>query len=477
MLKHAKWLNFIFAFLVIWLYSIHIDIQNFVYDSSMYWESGSLFSNSGTFSWLTYDQPLRGYILPFLSYLCMATAKVFGVSALSIFKLASALFYSFFLAVLIPSLYEKLTGSKLKLIQIFCFFVLVFYFWRGYFLYPLSDFVSLFFVLVTVYALISFFENRKFQIRIFCVLLAGIFLALSTLARPSYQIIILPMIIFVIVYSLLKKIQKRKIFLFVVAMTLGMSIGYSPQIYINQKNYGVLSPFVQTDLVFKDNLFVNQLLWGLYMQKYESNTNLDSYPSAGVYFYDQQGINLLDKEKIIDYQNKGFALQKEFTMSSYVGLIMKYPLDMITIYTRHIFNGLDLMHHSVYLTDVYKNRILFSFLNYTSWFVSLVAMIRIFCNRALLKRKHFELVLIVMTILPSVLSIPGAIESRFFLPIFLLNYVILSYYLLSHQFTLQSVKIVSLKYAIPYVLFLLICFTWSSMTFGELSQGHYLFNN
>ncbi|MNW40841.1 hypothetical protein D3C74_179650 [compost metagenome] len=472
---NPKIIGFFIVLILIWFYGWHISIENFIYDSSLYWGLGKEFTSSGKFSWLTYDQPVRGYILPLISYICMTAADLLGVGEMVLYRFVSAVFYSFFITVLIPVLYEKITSHKLKLAYILFFFVLVAYFWRGFFLYPLSDFVSLFFMLVGTYNLISYFKKKNFV----HILSAGFFIALSTIARPSYQIVLIPILVIFIIHSFIikKDNYKKSIPVALIAIILGSSLAYGPQFFINKKNYDIDSPFVQTGIAFKGSLFTQQLLWGMYIQKYETNNNLVTYPKESVFFYDQQGINLLDKENIINFKESGLQLPENFTLNQYLSLILKNPLDMVTIYFKHFFNGADLIYHSVYLNDVYKNRSIFSFFNYSIWFISFLTICSLFKIKSIIKEKYFEISLILIIILPALLSIPSAIESRFFLPLFLLNYILIAYYLLSRKKNYNDLKKYVMKLAIPYVIYMIICFTLSITTFSTLSDGHYLFHN
>ncbi|MDB5053208.1 MAG: hypothetical protein JWM44_1258 [Bacilli bacterium] len=473
MLKNVKFIGFIVVFFLIWLYGLHISLTNFVYDSAQYWELGKQFTTKGEFSWLTYNEPLRGYILPFFSFICITIAKFIGIEEMSFFRFASALVYSFFLTILIPSLYEKMTNQKLKPFPIFGFFILIFYFWRGFFLYPLSDFISFFLIIIAIYNLVSYFLKRNFL----HILSAGFFIALSTSARPSYQIILLPIFILFVVHSYMKLDYKKYIPHSLIIMILGMSIAYSPQLFINAKKYNVISPFIQTGIAMKGNLFVQQLFWGIYLQRYETNINTDTYPSASVYFYDKQGISILDKEHMMNSKISGVNLLENYTLNDYLKILIKYPLDMLVIYIKHIFNGMDLMYHSGYLDEVYNNRILFSLFNYTMWFISFISIFRILRTGTFLKEKYFELSIITIVILPTILSIPSAIETRFFLPFYILNYIVISFYMLNRRLKWGEIKSTTHKYALPYIIFILICFTFSAITFSNISDGHYLLNN
>jgi hypothetical protein len=323
------------------------------------------------------------------------------------------------------------------------YFVLITYFWSGYFQYALSDFPALICLLASIILLLK--NKLKY------IFWSGIFLASALNIRPIYQINLLVFFIFIIL------IYKRN-YLAYLLMLLGFIIVLLPQSIINYHYNNTYSPFVQTSKTFGHNLYTQQLYWGVEVQKYETYVGEKSlYPSPSVIFKDSHGVKLYHSELENKLQNT----------TNYIGFILQHPIFYSKLILKHLFNGVDIKYRSPYIVDL-------SISNWFSLFNYLVLALSFYClilnninqNHAKLCKSTLKKIFIYLNlIMPILLVIPIAIEVRFFLPIYLLSYI----YVVNGLFKIAKLKVNLL------LGFVLICFIvgsgfWlSHITYNELS--------
>lgn len=143
------------------------------------------------------------------------------------------------------------------------------------------------------------------------------------------------------------------------------------------------------------------------MSRYGSNTG-DSYSSPQVIFYDKIGSKILE-----DYNGE------IKTYNEYFKMILKNPIKMLSMYIRHLINGLDVWDPEVYVKDIYKTNIILKLISYSMIFLFIVI---IFNNLNKLKKIRYmqSLFLLLCFIVPSIISIPGAVETRFFINLYII---------------------------------------------------------
>ncbi|HHX60633.1 MAG TPA: hypothetical protein GX707_07960 [Epulopiscium sp.] len=438
------------SIVLILIYTIKQGEIVYYYDSESYWQLGRIFNEGGKFKFSNYNSSLRGYILPLIYGIIQMIAEMVRIKATLLFNIVHAVFMGIMISTIIPELFEKLLSIRINNKRRFLFFMMVSFFWRGYYLYPLSDFPSLGAILLASNILMK--KEKSFLDYV----LAGMAIATSILIRPSYQVV-LPVFIVVIIYTLVKQ-HKKNMFLYLIPILLGFAIISAPQSYINYNHFNTLSPLIQTKNSFGDrSLYLQQLSWGLSVQKYETNIGED-YPDAGVKFLDPQGEKMLINENITNLES----------YAQYFRLLIKYPVDAISVYSRHLFNGLDVTYSTPYIMEFFGDRVLFSLLNYTLWFLLIALIIR-----SDIKKKIWDTVLYnperlyaVSILLTCVISIPGAVEVRFFLPMYIACYGVICY---CSSFK-QSVKDIKENWVL-YTSFILICFILTGSAFANLQHG------
>lgn len=395
--------------------------NGFYYDAREYWELGRSFFAEGGFALEHFDAAHRGYAWPLFNAALIQLADLLGVPEEGLFVVLSAVGHALLFTMAWPWFVRALFGYQMNFVQKLGWLLLVLYFWRNYFQFPLTDFPALFLALAGVASIKRYLDTE----RALWLLGAGAALALAANARPSYQLCFIPLGL----WGAARAVRTRSLrhaSLATGAFTLGLAIAFAPQVYINVHKFDRASPFVQTARAYGGrSLFLQQLAWGIYIQRYETNVG-KSWPVAagGVVFVDPAGLQIVRSENIM--HPKGATapfLKSDFTLGHYARLVAERPLFFARLYARHLFNGLDIAYPSVYVTDVLRPRILFTTLNHLTWLTALGAAV-LGLRRGFARRHAAALVLLFTVCVPSLTSVAGAVETRFFLPLFLLAYLV-----------------------------------------------------
>lgn len=444
----------------------------FYYDSGGYWQLSEGFIKEGIFSLTNYDNPTRGYLFPLIIFVIRKLASIVDISDYAVYEVVMSLVYTAFLAIIIPYIVQKLFAIKTDFLQINIFSVLALLFWKGSFFYPLTDLLAFFSMLLGAYVIIKF-HGRWWQI-----VIASLFWGGASLIRPIYA----GTIPFFILWALYFYHKQNPLFgwrvfaLRFTALFLGFSIVFAPQLIINRANWEKTSPFVLTT-VNGPSLFMKQLIYGIAIQKYETNVG-GAYPSAPVFYFDEQGEGILIKSgNQINYSDwANLVAPLPITALEFFKLILSYPVDFLTIYARHLFNGLDVVYNSTYVENVYGNNLVIRLLNYSLWFLvinSILYFLKIKAQNFL----NYKYLLLGIFSLPSVMSIPTAIEVRFMLPLHMLAYALIAFWVLPNflskkmEWKAQTLRMLFL----PYIAFIVFCFILSANTYAGLQYGPYTF--
>ncbi len=363
-------------------------------------------------------------------------------------RIFNALYISLFATVLIPLTIKRIfPNAKITFVKILFFCFLLFFFWRGFFHYPLSDFFSFSFLILSFYFLLS---NKYYQL-----ILSGVFLGIAVSIRPIYIISFIPFILYLLLIKS-KEIDNKKTYLVkffkILILIAFFYISSVPQVAVNYKKMKSLSPMVKTENSgYGKNLYLQQLIWGLRYQKYETNVG-NSYPSASVFFFDKTGNEIANKENVDLVSN----------YADFIIIALKYPVELIYIYTKHIFNAIDIKDSNPYLKIVTGENYFFSIFNYSLFFVLIILFYyiknAIFEN---IKSKIF----VFFIIFPIILIIPTAIECRFFLPFFILMYAFISFLPNYTDLYKQLNKNSKIKIVLLYIAFICMCLMLSYTTY------------
>jgi hypothetical protein len=269
-------------------------------------------------------------------------------------------------------------------------------------LYPLTDLVALEFAAT---GCLLFLQSRR-ELRFDRVALAFFFLGFAAITRPAY-FLCLPLI--PIVFLLTAKrfwLEWRNLLTFCCSGLVVVALLVAPQLYINHaKPYN--SP------ISGANLYLFQLAFGIIWEKYETTSGKDLGGEPRVIYCDHIGAEIFAREHLI----------APFDFSKFRRVVRKYPIELVAIYGKHLFNGFDLQFSEPYPAKIFGNRLVFAFLNYTLLFIAFSYLFIYFDIR----RYLVALLYCLSLLCPIIVALPGAVEPRFFLPAFVFLYAVAAF--------------------------------------------------
>ena len=195
-----------------------------------------------------------------------------------------------------------------------------------------------------------------------------------------------------------------------------------PQLALNRLTRGVSSLAVFS-VVEERSLFASQLVWGITLQRYETTLATDA-AAPTVYYLDPAG------ERLFKSIMNGGDL---FSVRYYLKTLATRPLDFAGLYSRHLINGLDARDGIIYTRKPSPARNRTALLNFAvlalAFWVAFSWRVRDpqappAGFRAASRGWPWALVAILV---PVAAIIPGAVESRFFLPLHLLAYCVIAF--------------------------------------------------
>ncbi len=436
-------LSFVFTWIVYTVFLINSGYNIFYNDAWAYWDYGTKMFIGNHFSLLNYGDASRGVLFPFLNSILVLVSRYLNIDGLLFFKIFSAFITSFIFCFLFPETIYRLTEKAASIGNIMLFNAITLFFWGAYFNYPLSDFFTLFLIVFCFY--LSLRPN------ILNSILFGICIALIINTRPIYIISALPLLGFYFIHLQKTSISYFKNFIFIF---ISFFITSLPQLIINVKiwnNYTLLQP---TDSYYKgESLYLKQLRWGIEFEKYETSVG-KCYPIPEVKYKSNIG-----SEIIRSFKNDSIKNYIEYTKT-----VSQNPGVFAIIYFKHIFNALDLPNRTPYLKSM-KYNWGFHAVNYAVLFI---LMIFLFINIRKINRSYF--LLFATLLLPVILVIPTAIEVRFFLPVFIIAYTVISYFgaeMIAHFKSIKRKQKLSLL-IISFLIFITFCFYLSLETASNI---------
>ena len=409
------------------------NVASYPYDAGGYWglSDPKVFFN--------FPANQRGCFYPLLLLPAHFFSNLIGHLTPFIFRAYTSIVYAFVLTIIIPPFYVSIFGGKITCLRRMITPILIATLFPGLVIYPLSDLPS-FLLLCSCVSLLIHVKNQKWSLISILLLIAAGFLAYGAYnTRPIY---LFPMIciLFLVPIFILKMNPLRIKILALLALIVGMGLAASPQILINHKNHAGFSPFVTSG----KSLFALQSMWGVTIQKY--STYLSSPTSGGgLYYMDSAGMKFFESEQITG---------KDISIHRYLSLVAQNLMHFIGTYSRHVINGMDLRDGEVYVQDLTHSCHVLSAINFSLIFLGLWTL---YVRRAKSSIKHPRLAMapdhdfaterveadsswaiwFILLILPVIAIVPGAIETRFFLPIQMLLYCTIAFNASIHELIKQ----------------------------------------
>jgi hypothetical protein len=171
------------------------------------------------------------------------------------------------------------------------------------------------------------------------------------------------------------------------------------------------------------SLFASQLVWGMTLQRYETTISADA-PAPTVFYRDPDGELLFN-----EVAGRGDL----FSLPYYLTVVAQHPVHFLSLFTRHVINGLDVRDGNVYTRKPSPLRTRTALLNF--------AVLVLACCVAWSLREQAALAprgarpapaawrwSLLILLLPVLAILPGAVETRFFLPLHLLAYCVIAFH-------------------------------------------------
>lgn len=410
------------------------NVTTFPFDAGNYWQL-----SDPTFFFADPNN-IRGYVFPLLLSPARSLAAMIGDFSPYPYRIGSSLIYAFLLTNLLPSFYQRIFGGTISLGRRLIVPLFLTVLMPGLIIYPLTDLPALLMLIGSTYILFRFSSEGLAGRGMLQIIIAGVLAGAAYNTRTIYIFPVACMLLSIPLVLLARQPLKLRI-LATLAFIAGLVMVSAPQALVNLKTKGQFTPLVMTSTTGK-SLFAQQLLWGITLQRYE--TSMDpSAPAPTRFFYDMAGERLLADAKV----DKG-----NFPITAYFALLAKHPLDFAAIYGRHIVNGLDLRDGDVYVADDRRATNTASLAGFLSLFACIVIVLGHLENKMVTGRtsqgnaashstakdispaRRYWYVWLGICLLPVIGIVPGAIESRFFIPVYLLAFSTIAFHFNAREF-------------------------------------------
>jgi hypothetical protein len=415
--RHQRSLACIVSIAILMMLHRWYDIRNLPNDAGEYWH----LSSPDVLGNLRFH---RGYVLPVLllplHYLADRMADPFQV-----FRLVMSCIYGAALALLVPAAFQQAFGGKVSFGRRLVPVLLLAAIFPGVLLYPLSDLPALLLALGGLYFALRGMEQPNARRFVGMLAASGALMGAAYNIRTIYLFVavgLLALLVLLAVHP--KRTKAHPHWIGLAAVIAGIIAVSLPQLVINQRTHGVSSLAVQSR-VDNRSLFASQLVWGMTVQRYETTINPDA-PTQTVFYLDRDGIQLFN-----EVAGQGNLFSRRY----YMKVVAEHPVRFLALYTRHVINGLDVRDGLQYTRKPSPLRTRTAVFNFAvlALAVCVAWSLRAGSMRPLApgvrpapaRWRWFLLILL----LPVLAILPGAVETRFFLPLHLLAYCLIAFYL------------------------------------------------
>lgn len=108
-----------------------------------------------------------------------------------------------------------------------------------------------------------------------------------------------------------------------------------------------------------------------------------------------------------------------FSIKKWGELVIHYPLDIFSIYTRHLINAMTPLWNRTYIRTINTNKLPIIGISFLVWGVCVLEILRKYMQNNV---NWNTILLVIMTCIPAFMQIMGAVEIRFFLPVYMFAY-------------------------------------------------------
>lgn len=405
-------LVFIFGILVAIQLIFDIDESRYYFDAANYNEIGKSLFLTGKYSLKTISNDFRGFAFPSLLGLCDVINTFFetnrGFQVVSSFIL-SILFVAYLNCC--KAWFYKLQENNIKLvirnISVIFFIVIFFY---GLIIYPLTDLYAALMCIISGYLIYASYDMKKLY-QYISIGFAGSIIYWAYNIRTIYQLSIFLFCGLLVFFTIKNRQTIRKLVASLSIYILGVVIAAIPQFIINWNIYEKISPWINNQ-----NLFAQQLYWGLQYSRYATYIGNNIEHSAGMYFGDAAGMKIAQ-----EWSTQNLPL----TLKSYIMLFIRHPLDFIAIMGKHFYNACFVLFPEQYVRNLKKN---LGF-GIVSSIIIIFLFLLVLWNAFHVYRVKMENVFLFLCIVfPSIAIMFGAVEERFMVLPYMLIYGMIAFF-------------------------------------------------
>ncbi|WP_248279370.1 hypothetical protein [Xanthomonas campestris] len=399
----ASALPFIVAAAIFLTVQLISDARDFTGDAGAYWAISSAIIEG------TFPQTIRGYAYPLLLTPFRLVFDHSEPAGLLFLKIGQSIGYAYAFSILLPNLYRSIFGGKLSTARRLIPSILIASVFPGLISYPLSDAPSLGLMVLALCITVNSIRSKSF----YGLFAAGVICYLTYNIRTIYLFSFIALAI--LATTLFAKDIRRRAFALTTFLA-GSLVGALPQMAINYTHHATISPLVVTD-VRGASLFARQLTWGMVVDRYETYIDPNTGQATPTFYANKRGAAVLQN-------NGGFVANQSFT--KILAMIADHPITFAEIYLRHVASALDARDGEVYTkrpSDEKNPRSVLFLIIVTFGITQLGKAIFIVSpQKSVSVRMLYTLTLLA----PCMAIIPGAIETRFFLPLYCLAYCALA---------------------------------------------------
>lgn len=453
----SKKIGFI-VFFVLWisLFTIMMIIGNVqeYYDDAVYWSLGEAYNwHSTNLAW-----GFRGYLLPLIFSLAKKAEVILGGDMYG-YRILSSFVFAILHTYVFKEISKLVIGDEVEENQVRLYFaggisgILSFVFFRGLYIYALSDIYAFTFLLLAIIVESKLIKSDSMYVakRIVLSLVLGFLLYGMYNIRTIYLFVSVALFITLIICCLRKNMLKN---IYSVPLSfVGSYLGAIPMIRLNEKLLGTKSWLVPTD-----GLMLFQLQTGITTNRYATFVGDSSeFTAAGMFYYDSIGQHILEMEQI----------ETVSSISQLVKLFFKYPLDFIGMYTRHFLNILYPIYPNQYIKSIRSDKSALLFL----FFAILVLFVAFLVNFYKPNKKNIAWLSCIL--FPCLCILPGAVEIRFFVGLY---YIMFMFVTLGFSKLWELLKNNKGKFILIFVLGLMIYLAYGGYLLSMTNAGMATFN-
>ena len=409
---NQRWLACAVSIALLMALHAHHGVVKLPYDSAEYWDLARITV------FFEYASP-RGYLFPLLLVPVRWIGERLG-DPVGVLRLSLSLIYGVALPLLVPVAYQLAFGGKVTFWRRLVPVVLLALIFPGLLIYPLSDLPALLMALAALWLALRALQAGGWR-------QWGLWWLAGNLAGAAYNTRTIYMLAVLVLLLLAACVRRQgadgflRRLLAVMAVVAGIVTVLVPQLVFNRLTHGV-STLAVRPIVENRSIFANQLVWGLTLQRYESTLAPEARQGANFYL-DPAGERLF----------KAMAAEGNlFSMRHYASSVLANPLSFAALYGRHVVSGLDVRDGVVYTRKPSPARHRTAAFNFIVLLLSTWVLAAAGASRGAWQDAGFHApspawpFALLLLLLPVAAVVPGAIETRFFVPLHLLAYASLA---------------------------------------------------